>query len=504
LAKIPDLVRMVEEGEIGIPEFQREFVWSNNQVRDLAESIYRGYPIGLLILYKVPRGQSPSRERYWVLDGQQRLLSLTLIMKGKVEAIRRGRRVTIRLDIWFDPVNEKFEIRQPRTDEERRKWIKLSELLQIEKRLDLEKLLRERGYNSEEQDRISALWATFKADYKVPVHELSEDLSLDDLGNVFVRVNFAGTRVRGADVYSTMIAVTYKDVVKELRDFCTQLPIEIDYGVLIRTFVAFLTDGKVKLGNRVFEQASKLREVLEGKKTLLKDIVDKVKESTKLSIEMLQRRGITKLPSENVIPVMSYYIHKKGRLLPEEEEGLFKWFVLATFFERYSASAETRLDEDLATIKNGGNYRDLIENIRRREGDLRERILAYIDEGNYNELLLYALLRQSGARDFLTGEILTQANSTVHHIFPRKRLAGTSYTELVDDIGNITLLTHASNQKLSADLPENYLQKVPPEVLRAHYIPEDRELWRLENVEKFIRERRERLKEAVEEFFRTL
>jgi uncharacterized protein with ParB-like and HNH nuclease domain len=88
--KIPNLVNMLKKGEIYIPEFQREFVWSNNQVRDLAESIYKGYPIGLLIFYEVPEELQFKKEFYWVLDGQQRLLSLVLIMEGQVQAIIGG------------------------------------------------------------------------------------------------------------------------------------------------------------------------------------------------------------------------------------------------------------------------------------------------------------------------------------------------------------------------------------------------------------------------------
>lgn len=99
-----------------------------------------------------------------------------------------------------------------------------------------------------------------------------------------------------------------------MRKFCAQLPIEIDYGILIRTLVAFLADGKVKLGNRVFEQENKLRGLLEGKKTQLKDIVDDVKRSVSLNIGLLQKRSIRKLPAGNVIPVMSYYVHKRGTL----------------------------------------------------------------------------------------------------------------------------------------------------------------------------------------------
>jgi hypothetical protein len=87
------------------------------------------------------------------------------------------------------------------------------------------------------------------------------------------------------------------------------------------------------------------------KKTQLKDVTREVEECTMQSIKILQKAGIDRLPSENVIPVMSYYLHKRGTISSREEEGLFKWFILASFFGRYTASVETRLDEDLATIK---------------------------------------------------------------------------------------------------------------------------------------------------------
>ena len=500
--EIPKLVSMFESGEINIPEFQREFVWSNIQVRDLAESIYRRYPIGVLTFYEVPQDLRRSeRERFWVLDGQQRLLSLVIIMKGKVEAYRGGRKETIMIDIWFDPVNESFELRAPRTDEEKKKWIKLSELLQIPDRKQLEELLFKKGYGLEEKVRISALWHTFREDYKVFVHELPENLNLDDLANIFVRTNFAGTRVRGLDVYSTMITVSSPGLIGEVRSFAAGLPIDIDYGILIRTLVAFATDGKVKLANRVFDQAKRLKEVVESKKGDLKNIAEDVKKCVQIVVELLQKYGVTELPTENVIPVMAYYVYKRDVLVPEEEEGLFKWFILASFFGRYSSSAETRLDEDLETIKRRGSYLDLIKNIEQKEGNLKQRLLDYIDAGEYDrntKLILYALLRMSNAKDFRTQEQLVLANSVVHHIFPKKFLKD---EKLANDIGNLTLLTHSTNIKLSAVLPENYLPTVPVEILKEHYIPLEKELWRLENKEKFIQKRKENLKRVAEKFF---
>jgi len=506
--KTPDLIFMFESGEIVIPEFQREFVWSNNQVRDLAESIYRGYPIGVLTFYRVPQSLRMNNERFWVLDGQQRLLSLVIIMKGKVEAYRGGRKETVMIDLWFDPVNESFELKAPRTDEEKRKWIKLSELLQITRIENLERLLFEKGYSPEEKVRIFTLWLRFREDYKVFVYELPETLDLDDLANIFVRTNFAGTRVRGLDVYSTMIAVTSRvtspGLIKDMRSFAASLPIDIDYGILIRTLVAFITDGKVKLASRVFDQAKKLKEVIEDKKDALKDMVDDVRKYVQYVVEMLQRFGVTELPTENVIPVMAYYVYKRRALTSKEEEGMFKWFILASFFGRYSSSAETRLDEDLNTIKNGGSYIDLIKNIEQREGNLKLRLMEYMDAGEYDKntkLLLYALLRISNARDFKTLDPLTLENSVVHHIFPRKFARD---EKLANDIGNLTLLTHSTNMKLSAMLPENYLATIPSEVLKEHYILLEKDLWKLENIEKFIQRRRENLKKAIEKFLEAI
>ncbi|MEM2661537.1 MAG: DUF262 domain-containing protein [candidate division WOR-3 bacterium] len=496
---IPTLVKMVKNREIGIPELQREFVWSNNKVCELAKSIYKNYPIGLIILYKMPSEQRSNQERYWVIDGQQRLLSLSIIMEGKTKVMRRGKPEEIP-DIWFDPRNERFELRDGKGEN----WIKLSELLQFQEEAELESLLRKRSFDSQEQERILTLWRRFRLKYKVLVHELPEDFDLDDLGNIFVRTNVSGTRVKSTDVYSTIIAVRYRGLVRELREFYAKLPIEIDYGVLIRTFIAFIIGGKVKLASSISEGADKWSSILKGIKGNIKDIVEKVKENVSQTMSLLEEMGINKLRPGNVVPVMAYYFYKRSPLPDMERKGLFKWFILASFFGRYSSSVETKLDEDLSTIERGGSYKDLIKNIEKREGNLKERIKEFIDYGEGGYSLLYALLRESNAKDFLPPhEPITIGNSAVHHIFPLSHLIGSRYKQL-SNIGNLTLITSQSNQRLSDKLPENYLPEVPSEILKSHYIPEDRECWKLEKIEEFIEQRKKLLKDAVESFFRDI
>ena len=174
---------------------------------------------------------------------------------------------------------------------------------------------------------------------------------------------------------------------------------------------------------------------------------------------------------------------------------------MASYFRRYSASVETRLNEDLGVLSKGGDYKSLLKKIAEREGNLKQRIKADIDAGRWNKLLLYALLRQSGAEDLLTGQKLNTRN-TIHHIFPRRLKY--SHPEFIEDIGNITLVNHYTNQKLSGELPVNYLRTVPLKRIVAHYILRYEELWKLEEIGSFINQRRKLLKEAVDRFFKDI
>ncbi|MGB9622279.1 MAG: DUF262 domain-containing protein, partial [Candidatus Bathyarchaeia archaeon] len=354
-----DLVRMIENGEIDIPELQREFVWSNQQVRDLAESIYNRYPIGLITLYKVPKDMAERPgTRYWVLDGQQRILSLALIVNGSIKEVGRTRTTWV----WFNPRNEDFRWTEP-PRELSDEWINLSKVLKMSDE-QLVKFTQDRP--AEEREKINLLWLRFR-DYNILVHEIREDLDLDQLGDIFVRTNFAGTRVRGAEVYSTMLAVAEPGIVKELRNFADSLETtrgwKIDYGVMIRTFMAFLTDGKVKLASRVLEQANKLKESLQKQKGAIPEIMQKTKNGIESSIELLMDPSLLSiasptsdfLPSQNVLVTIAYYLGKREAISEKDKKGLLAWYVLASEFARYSSAAETRLNEDLSVIQEGGD-----------------------------------------------------------------------------------------------------------------------------------------------------
>ncbi|MEM3906262.1 MAG: DUF262 domain-containing protein [Nitrososphaerota archaeon] len=501
---ITELVKMVEDGKISEREW-RTFRWANDKVRDLADSIYRGYPIGSIILYKLPEEHMEKQERFLVVDGYQRLLYLILIVKGYKNK-----------NLWFDPKNERFEL-EPYEGEN---WVKISEILQFQEEADLKKFLRDKGFSPQEGEKILNLWSKFKEDFKIPVYKLTAGLNADDLIKISVRIHSACTppinTLMDTDVYSLIIATVHKGSAKKLIELHKQLKKEIS-GIsnetFIQTFDVFVRDGDVWLISNVCDQPEKLKRVLQAKKKdEIEQLLSEMEKSMWKVVSLLKQSGILYLPYEKVFITMAYYFYKKGDLTEEEKIGLYKWSVLASYFERYSRNVESELRKDMETIKRGGSWKDLIKNIQSiyRNEDLKKIILSridgnefYFDDENRSKLLLYALLKESDAKDFLTKEplIFEQGKLEVHHIFPFNLMRG---NRLWNHIGNITLLTSSTNQRLGNKPPENYLPKVDPEILRSHYIPEDAEYWKSENFERFVEQRKNLLKSAVEKFFKNI
>jgi hypothetical protein len=511
-----ELVQEIERGEIEVPELQREFVWSDEQVKQLAESLYKGYPIGLIILYRLPQGLRTNPNTHWVLDGQQRLLSLCLIIKGKVKL----RVFEKNLFIWFNPKTEEFRaIANP--EQKFEGWVKIVDLASLSDFLELAQFLQ--GFSPQEQQRLTSFWLNLRQS-QIPVHTIrGENIEddIDKLGEIFVRINFAGTRVRGTDVYSTMLAVTEPGTVQRLRQFVDgNLNIDpivgdtIDYSIAIRTFTAFLTDGRVKLASRVLEQAEELKRQLEKLRGEIPRVLDQTEKNLKEAVKLLTEspelqlvlRDSDYFPSQNTLVTLAFYIGKRRTLQEEERKGLLGWYILASILGRYTSASETRLNEDLSAIAEGGDYQRLLDNLERREGNLKERLKELIDAGQSNKLLLYALLRMRKAKDLhpLPAQrigLTAAAHLTVHHIFPRSQLSHTQYESEMNDIGNLTFVTMGAQHELSNRLPEDYLKEFSDEERRAHFIPNDTELWRLGDFPAFLQHRKELLKEGVEEFW---
>lgn len=111
------LIKFVTLGEIGLPDIQRPFVWKNRKVRDLFDSMYKGYPVGYLLFWQnglaadtrtIGTDVKQKPPRLVIVDGQQRLTSLYAVIKG-IPVVRENYE-TEKISIAFNPLEEKFEV----------------------------------------------------------------------------------------------------------------------------------------------------------------------------------------------------------------------------------------------------------------------------------------------------------------------------------------------------------------------------------------------------------
>src|ERR1700688_416841 len=98
-ASVEELVGMIERGELRLPEMQRRYVWRSTRVRDLLDSLYRGYPSGTILLWQtdeavpqqdfaIQQEKNPFQSTRLLLDGQQRLTSLSAVIRGEPLLVR--------------------------------------------------------------------------------------------------------------------------------------------------------------------------------------------------------------------------------------------------------------------------------------------------------------------------------------------------------------------------------------------------------------------------------
>ena len=208
---IDTLLTWVKSGEVAIPEIQRPFVWDATKVRNLLDSLYNGYPVGYLIAWRNPtvklKDGTLSVGKRILIDGQQRVTALMAALLGR-EVLTRDYR-TVRIRIAFHPGEERFEVRNPAIANDPA-WI--DDVQQIfDPDADLFEIMDRYAFRNEGANRKAVGQVLQKVGKLVNNHvgliELAEDLDIETVTEIFIRVNSAGTPLSQADFAMSKIAV---------------------------------------------------------------------------------------------------------------------------------------------------------------------------------------------------------------------------------------------------------------------------------------------------------
>jgi hypothetical protein len=491
--KAKQLVDEYRSGRIVIPEFQREYVWKKNKAPQLIDSLYRGFPISSLLLWQSsvearPRHRDPrpirSSTMSWLIDGQQRVITLSRTMNGD-EGI----------DVVFHPDHDEFRLANAATRNDRN-WFRVAELWddhsyrQLRRNLDGGRSADKREASFEKVRRI--------LEYEVPFVRMV-DHSFNDAVLAFTRINTLGVRLKKADIESAQVAARHSGfIADEVAPFLDRLKRQgftrLNVMHLFRAcaFVA-RPDGRNRTPLHELEQ----REVLSAWK--------ETQRATEQTIGLIRSEfGLVNMEilwsGALLVPLIVLCATTPPR--QRDSRALVGWLALASLLHRYSASAETALDQDLRACRAPDPVGTLLANLRQGRPNLSANANDFAGALNDRSGLLaaYIACMHRGILDFFTGgKVLMQSAVDRHHILPRGQFPE-SVRSTADNIANVAFIGSDVNRSIGQSGPEVYLKRISRKILDSQCIPIEKNLWSIDRAEEFWAARRELLAESFNEF----
>lgn len=521
--EISTILSQIDLGSYAMPVFQRGYVWNRDQVRKLMRSLYLGYPIGELLVWntatqpEISKGDGPLTPGNvnLILDGQQRITSLYGIIRGKEPPFFEGNALAF-TNLYFNVEDEVFEFYLPAKMKTVPAWISVTELMQ-------------KGATNFIQEKVSAdpansaFWVNHigvlgKLDSikHLPIHietVSGTDKTIDVVVEIFNNVNSGGTKLSKGDLALAKICSEWTDAREHLKAVLKDFQdsgFEFSMEWLLRCLTVYITGQPYFniLGQVPIDQ---IRTALPATEKMIGTCLDHI--SSRLGLDHSRVLG----SAFAIVTMIGYIRYSGGKLSGSKEwDRLLYWYVHAFLWGRYAGSTESALAQDLNAINRGDGIDGLIRQLKQSRGDLNIRPEDFWgwSTGARFYPLLYMLTRTNHSRDWGTNlELranLLGKNSMleVHHIFPKALLYSKGKSkDMVNALANYAFLTKDTNIEISDREPVDYMpeyQTKCPGAIETHWIPMDPELWKVENYEEFLKQRRILLAKAANELLDSL
>lgn len=509
--KISTILDHIDSGHIALPEFQRGYVWSGEQVRKLFNALYRRRPVGGLLVWATEsktashRGGGPLAAGVvkLLLDGQQRMTSLYGVVRGRPPKFFDGNAKAF-TGLQFHLDTETFMFYQPAKMKGDPLWIDVTELMK-KGNAGLGEVLAQLSVVpglgakvGEYVGRLSRLLGI--VDVELYVEEVTgADKTLEVVVDIFNEVNSGGTKLSKGDLALAKICADWpeaRDKMKAHLRTWSSADFHFNLDWLLRSVNTVLT-GEAKFQ---FLDGKSSDEVREG--------LDRAKKHIDKSINLIS--GRLGLDHDQVffgrfgVPVMVRFLDRlNGPLNDRDRDKLLFWFMQSGMWGRFSGSTESFIDQDLAALEGSdGGLDKLLEQLRLWHGGLRA------EPGHFTGWslgarfypVLYMMTRMGEARDWgqgipLKANLLGKMNRLeVHHIYPKAQLYKMNYKRPeVNALANFCFQTKETNLEISDRLPEEYFpefERRHPGGLASQWIPDDPSLWKIGNFRAFLEARK--------------
>lgn len=447
---------MIRSGQLRLPEMQRRYVWRATRVRDLLDSLYRGYPSGSILVWEtdqamptvdmaVAQTASPFAGHKLLLDGQQRATSLSAILRGEpvvVRGVKRPIEILFNLDhpdglsqiteVDDDAPGDVLGVEDDDEDGEsdaddqvtgaqiqqrlrQRTFVVSSKALEADPRwIKVSDVFRS---DASDMKILSGVVDSFKdpradkylrrlqqlrkiRDYSYVMHVLDKSLSYEEVAEIFVRVNSLGVKLRSSDLALAQITSRWRDSLKLFEGFqaqCQERGFTLDLGLLVRALVVFAThQSRFKTAGSI--PVDKLRTAWEITSSALRWALEFLRHNADIEDEVL-------LSSPFLMIAVAYFGESQGYALKSSDEAeLRQWLYLANSRGHFSGSSESFLDADIGAIRRGEGVQGLLALLLRQIGRFELHAADLVGRTWRSPLFaaMFLSLRARGAKDLFT------------------------------------------------------------------------------------------------------
>ena len=532
--KISQALDKVDEKQIFIPAFQREYVWKREDAKQLIDSLIREYPTGTMLTWETsnpPELKGPFKYSSTqgsvklLLDGQQRITTLYMLIRGEIPPYYTETDIIHPImGLYVNLESLELSYYMKKRMEGNPLWQDITSIFQRRIRArDVVRALEDIGENVDRalEDRIDDNMRDIEniVEREFPEQIIPPKATVKEAIDIFYKVNASGVALTDAELALAQISGYWPEARDSIKAKIAELAehgfvFKLDFMVyaLLACMYNMGSDMKKLHGNEnleaVYNDEGNL--VREG----IKEVWERLEKYTlDYVMNLMRSKAYVDHTSEinsiyALIPIISFCYNHQTEAIPEPQLWrIIKWFYYSQIRARYVSQLPQKLDFDLRIIKEKQHpFEELLGVIAE---DRRLKVVPEEFIGRTISHPLFALMKwyfkSKGATCFTTGLGLHKNMGEKYqlendHIFPSAILKKHGYSrdnrikyQMAQELTNRAILTQTANRKKSDNSAEQYLSNIKemsPGALQKQCIPEEENLWKLENFEEFLAERR--------------
>lgn len=530
--KISTILEKIDENQLFVPAFQREYVWKRDDAKQLIDSLIKEYPTGTMLTWETAnppelKGPHKYNEKQGavrlLLDGQQRVTTLYMLINGDIPPYYTAPEImndTRGLYVNVETLELSYYMKTRM--ENNPSWQSITDIFKAKvSAFDLQARFAESG-RSLTMDELKKLNDNINAITRIKEREFPEQTipvkaSIREAIDIFYKVNASGVALTDAELALAQISGYWPQARDRFKSKLAELKNE---GFIFKLdFIVYVLLGCLyHMGSdmRKLHDAENKDKIRAAWDRLEKQVLDYV-------VNLMRANAFVDHTDEinspyALVPIIVYCFDKNGTHLTDAEiRKMVKWFFYSQVRTRYVSQLPQKLDRDLRTVAESPQPFDALLQVIAEENRLEILPTEFVGRAVQHPLfsMVRWYLKSRGAVCFTTGMSLRKNMGSKYqlerdHIFPYSKLKEMGYGEgnrvkyaLAQEFTNRAILTQVANRTKSATHAADYLASVKakfPKALELQCVPEDVELWKLENYEQFLEERRKTLAKHLNDF----